>query len=542
MTTSQEFQSYLAAPESARFEFKEAKGGFHFDKLIEYVVALANGGGGKIILGVTDKRPRRVVGTQAFAEPGRTEAGLFERLRRRVEIEEFAHHGQRVLFVHVPGRAPGTVWEDKGVAWSRAGDALVPMTDDQRRLIYAEAAPDFSAEICAKARLTDLDPAAIADFRARWAQKSRNDRILAWTNEQTLNDAELSVDGRLTFAALTLFGTRAAMGRHLAQDEVVFEYRSTEAAGPAQDRQEHREGFFLFHNRLWERINSRNDRQSYQDGFFRFEIPTFDEKVIREAVLNAVCHRDYRLGGSVFVRQFARRLEIISPGGFPPGITTENILDQQNPRNRRLAEAFARCGLIERAGQGMDLMFERSVLQSKPWPDFTGTASHEVRLMLQGTVTNPAFIRFLEKVGQETMASFATHDLLVLDCLQREAHLPEHLKSRLRPLVEAGVVEFAGRGRGTRYFLSRRLYEHLGDKGGYSRVRGLDRGTNKALLLKHISDNDSTGTKLEELLQVLPALSRHQVQTLVRELKRDGLIINRGATNAARWFPFPKTQ
>jgi ATP-dependent DNA helicase RecG len=116
-----------------------------------------------------------------------------------------------------------------------------------------------------------------------------------------------------------------------------------------------------------------------------------------EAILNTVCHRDYRLGGSVFVRQFSRRLEVISPGGFPPGITTENILDQQNPRNRRLAEALSKCGMIERAGQGMNIMFERSVMQSKPLPDFTGSAAHEVRLTLHGIVTNAAFIRFLEK-------------------------------------------------------------------------------------------------------------------------------------------------
>jgi ATP-dependent DNA helicase RecG len=91
---------------------------------------------------------------------------------------------------------------------------------------------------------------------------------------------------------------------------------------------------------------------------------------VREALLNAVAHRDYRLGGSVFVRQYARRLELVSPGGFPPGITTENIVDQQNPRNRRLAEALAQGGLIERSGQGMNLMVERAIRQSKALPSF----------------------------------------------------------------------------------------------------------------------------------------------------------------------------
>ncbi len=270
----------------------------------------------------------------------------------------------------------------------RAGEALVPMTDDQLQRVHREVAPDFSAQICERAALSDLDNSAVAEFRRRWARHGGNARIETRADEETLRNAELLCEGEITNAALLLFGTRAALTRELPQAEVVFEYRSSEAAGPAQERAEFREGFLLFHDRLWERVNQRNDRQSYQDGLFRAEIPTFDEAVIREALLNAVCHRDYRLAGSIFVRQFSRRLEVTSPGGFPAGVTPENVLDAQNPRNRRLAEALARCGLIERAGQGINLMFERSVRQSKPLPDFTGTAMHEVRVTLRGTVTN----------------------------------------------------------------------------------------------------------------------------------------------------------
>lgn len=71
MTTPEQFESWLKAPEGTRLEFKSATGGFHFDKLVDYCVALANEGGGAILLGVTDRRPRQVVGTQAFREPGR---------------------------------------------------------------------------------------------------------------------------------------------------------------------------------------------------------------------------------------------------------------------------------------------------------------------------------------------------------------------------------------------------------------------------------------------------------------------------------------
>lgn len=534
-TSPEELQSLLEAPEGTHLEFKSASGGFHFDKLVDYCVAIANEGGGKIVLGVTDRRPRSVVGTQAFPEPGRTEAGLYQRLGHRVSVEEIGHEGRRMLIVHVPSRLPGTAWSVNGRYLRRAGDDLVALGDAELRAIFAESGPDFSAEPCA-ATIDDLEPAAIAGFRTRWARKTGSVRVAQLDDRQLLNDADLSVEGRLTYAALILFGARAALSRYLAQAEVVFEYRSSEASGPAQDREEYREAFFLYHDALWGKINLRNDRQSYQDGLFRYDIPTFDETAVREALLNAVAHRDYRLGGSVFVRQYARRLEIVSPGGFPPGITPENIVDQQNPRNRRLAEALARCGLIERSGQGMNLMVERAILQSKPLPSFAGSAAHEVRLTLAGSVQNPAFVRFLERVGTERLQHFSTWDFLAMDAIWRDQPLSEPMRARLPALIDAGVVETQGRGRGVRHHLSRALYEAIGRRGVYTRRKGLDHETNKALLLKHLAESAGSGAPMAELLQVLPALSRAHVKRLLRELSDEGRVRMSGVTRSARWF------
>ncbi|MCG3185874.1 MAG: hypothetical protein IOMNBAOH_00397 [Rhodocyclaceae bacterium] len=535
-TTPEQLQHWLAEPEGVRLEFKEAKQNFHFDKLVQYCVALANEGGGKIILGVTDRRPRRIVGTAAFAEPGRTEAGLHDRLSHRIPVEEVRTADGRVLVVHVPARLPGTAWQIDGRYLKRAGDELTGLSDAELKAMFAETGPDFSAEVCPGASLSDLSPVAIAAFRDRWAIKTHDERKRLWTDMQTLTNAELLVDGQLTYAALVLFGTRSALGRWLAQAELVFEYRSSEASGPAADREEYREGFFLWHDAIWHRVNLRNDRQSYQDGLFRVELPTFDEVPVREALLNAVAHRDYRLGGSVFVRQYAQRLEVVSPGGLPAGITPANILDQQNPRNRRLAEALAKCGLIERSGQGMNLMFESAIRQGKALPSFAGTSEHEVRLTLDGAIASPAFVRFMERLGQERLKSFSTHDFLALDCLRREGVLPDYLRARLPGLIAAGAVESIGRGRGTRYMLTRSLYAALGNKGTYTRRKGLDRETNKALLLKHIQENSAAGARMEEFRQVLPALGKSQIQVLLRELRKDGLIHNVGVTRGARWF------
>ena len=174
--------------------------------------------------------------------------------------------------------------------------------------------------------MSELAPEAISEFRRLWQTKSRNQSLLSLPDTQLLEDAELMIDGELTNAALIILGTKKAVGKHLAQAEVVFEYRSNEADGQYQQRVEFREGFFLYFSRLWETVNLRNEIYQYREGLFRWDIPTFNENVVREAVLNAVAHRDYRLGGSVFVRQSPSTLSIASPGGFPNGITTEKFL------------------------------------------------------------------------------------------------------------------------------------------------------------------------------------------------------------------------
>lgn len=126
-TTADQLDIYLNSPEGRHLEFKEASRNFHFEKLVDYCVALANEGGGKIIFGVTDQRPRKIIGTSAFAETGRTEGGLYERLKQRIPIEEvFTSDQKRILVVHVPSRAKGVAWHHQGRYLKRAGGGSRP--------------------------------------------------------------------------------------------------------------------------------------------------------------------------------------------------------------------------------------------------------------------------------------------------------------------------------------------------------------------------------------------------------------------------------
>ena len=265
------------------------------------------------------------------------------------------------------------------------------------------------------------------------------------------------------------------------------------------------------------------------------EVPTFSEGSVREAVLNAISHREYPEAGSVFIRQFQRRIEIVSPGGFPAGITPENILYRQKPRNRRIADTLARCGLVERAGQGANRIYEECVLQGKPLPDFTHTDAYQVSLTLHGQIQDPDFLRFLQRIGRERLRSFHTEDLLVLDLVHREQGIPDNLRERLRVMVDDGLIERIGHGRGVRYLLSRKFFEMKGHSGSYTRRRGLDRDQNRTLLLNHIRSAGEQGSPLSELEQVLPAVSQRHIKYLLQSLRRDALVKYEGRGAGARW-------
>lgn len=529
----------LLAPEGETIEFKEAKTDFDFEKLVKYACAIANCGGGKIVLGVADRRPREVVGSQAFSQPERTRKGLMDRLHIFIEFEEIIFEGKRVLVFHIPSRPRGLPVLADGVAYWRNADSLVPMPTEIMRGIYNECEHDFSADICPGATIDDLDEDAVNVFRNKWFIKSQNERLNTLDMKQLLMDCDvISSETEITYAALILFGKQNSLTKYLAQSEIIFEYRSSNSSGPAQQRREFREAFFNIYERLWELINLRNDKQHYQDGLFVFDVPTFNERATREALLNAVSHRSYRDGRSIFIVQYPDRLVIKSPGGLPYGITIENIVDKQYPRNRRIAEIFSKCGLVERSGQGMNLIYETSIKESKALPDFTGTDDNEVCLTLNGLLLNPAMLRLINKVSAETLNSFSTKDFFVLDHLTRGIKIPPDLYDNANRMVDLGLVEKIGK---SRFILSHKYYVAVGKTGEYTRRRGLDKETNKELLLKHIWKQKEVGAPLSELQQVLPALSRGGIQNLLQEMARNGKIYHTGNTRGAKWFPVEKT-
>ena len=129
--------------EHQALEFKEAKATFNFDKLKEYCVAIANEGGGHLVLGVSDKKPRPVVGSQAFQNTVDTADRLFLAVGFRVEVEAVQHDDGRVVVFTIPPRPRGSAYHLDGKYLMRSGESLRPMSEDRLRAIFAEGQPDW---------------------------------------------------------------------------------------------------------------------------------------------------------------------------------------------------------------------------------------------------------------------------------------------------------------------------------------------------------------------------------------------------------------
>ena len=526
--------AWMEGEENEHLEFKEAKGQFDFKELVKYCSALANERGGRIILGVSDTKPRRVVGSRAFENLPKVTNQLLTELQLRVDILELQHEDGRVLVFSVPSRPIGTPIQYKGAFLMRSGESLVPMTVDQLKRILDEGQPDFSAEINADLSMEDLDQVGLKMFRDLCIDRSGPSMLEGEDENGLLRWADLYSHGRgLTWASLILLGHCDGVDGKLPQAEVVYEYRSQAASTGFDERKEFRGGFLTFADELLEAVRCHNDVVEFDLGDEKRSVRSLNEVAVREAIVNAVAHRDYRLQGPIFVRQTPEQLEVSSPGGFPADVTPETILYCQSPRNRRLAETLVRCGFADRSGLGADRMFSTSVEEGKRPPDYSRTTANTVVVILHGVVRNPAFVGFLEGVNRESGHKFHIDDLVVLNAVHDGLEIPATARPRVTELIRIGALK---RVEAERFVLARKFYEVDERPGEYTRHLGLDRETRKALLETHVLRCGATGAPLRDLSQVLPDEREGDLRNLIVELCGEGRLAET-PSGKDRWVP-----
>lgn len=220
-----------------------------------------------------------------------------------------------------------------------------------------------------------------------------------------------------------------------------------------------------------------------------------------------------------------------SPGGFLPGITPENVIDQKKWRNRRLVETLEKVGLVERSGQGMDDIFEHCIRDGKGPPDLSKSNPYSVIIKIPAQVQDKPFILFLEKLASEKHILLDVHEILELERVRcGESITNTNLKKKF---LKVGIIEPVGKARGTKYILSHRYYETVGQSGKHTRLKGLTRDQIKELILNHIRDGKPS--TMNDLLSGFPECKSQDLSNILQELKRTGKIAFRGPKRGGMW-------
>ena len=434
------------------------------ERLAETLVAFANADGGDIVIGL-DERGRPA----GYILPEEVEGVLRRALEQTHPMVQTEWHqeqvdGHTIVLVHVPRSVMLHSLADGRVLIRSRDENKVVSGDDLTYLSIARSTKDFEAETVPGATIADFDPDIVDEYREKWEERQRRS-WLGTTEELLLAAGAVDMDKTPTVAGILLFGKEPQF--YLPQAEVDFvRFLGVEPRGPeglpGYGRRERIRGPLARQvERAWEVVQQEMRVEAVVRGLQREERPEYPPFPVREALVNAVAHRDYRIRGSrIEVRMFDDRLEVKSPGGLPPPITLDNIVEEHYSRNPRIVNGLYQWGYIEELGLGIDRMIDDMLAYGHPRPEFKASP-HAFTVILRnrrervappsrrdwGVPLNPRQLKalqYLERHGRITNREY--QEL----CPEVSA---ETLRLDLADMVKKGLILKVGHKRGTYYIL-----------------------------------------------------------------------------------------
>lgn len=499
--------------------------------ILGYVTALCNEEGGYLVIGMSDNYPHGVIGTkQNIDSTGELESKIYTDTGIRPKVYELFENLKRVLVIEVPSRPAGKVFKFEDVALMRVGEELKPMSDEVYLKIIQEQEPDFSQQICEGLTISNLDSHAILVLKEKYSIKQNNPQFKLLPDEQILSDLELSKNGKLTNAALILLAKKEILQEKLPQAKVMLEYRNFENQIPFDNRIPFMEPFFVLIDELWNTINLRNGSFPIQEGSYIFNVPYFNEEVIRESVNNAITHRDYRKTSEIVIKQFPQRLDVINAGGFPVGVTLENLLKTPStPRNRLLADVLQKTGIVERSGQGVDKIYYNTLSEGKAEPDYTKSDNFQVNLKLSATIEDRAFALFLDSIQKELPINekLSVLEIITLDKIKNKISKKELDSEQVNKLFNKKLIEKRGKTNAVFYILSKDYYEFTDEKAKYYSLQEIDDNQVLTTILQFLSKEGKA--KMKDFVSLFEdKLSRKQVRFRVEKFVKSKMLKQEG--------------
>ena len=548
--------------ENLDVEFKgESQRQLSDDEIVRAVVCMANRASdqsGWVLIGVEDDgqltgaRPRH----GATTDPVRLQALIANRTRPslsvQVHVVPMQPEGVEIVAIEVPPvRTPvGTtdgVYLRRAIGGRGKPECLPMHFHDIQSLQATRGLLDYSAVVVEGATWDDLDPLEFERFR-RFVRESRGqgDETLLELSDQELAKALGAVEAnhavtRIRVLGLLLFGKEASLRRFLPTHEVAFQVLQGQRV---EVNEFFRYPLLRVMEEVLQRFRARYREEEVMVGLLRVGVPEYSERAFREAVANALIHRDYTRLGAVHIQWHDDRIEISNPGGFPEGVHLGNILiTPPRPRNPLLADAFKRAGIVERTGRGIDIIFTEQLRNGRPAPSYERSTATDVVLVLPGGKANLEFVRL---VVEENRAGRALRldELLLLNALWQERSLTvaqaSHLIQKPEPdaravlerLVEAGLVEGRGERKGRTYHLSAATYRRLGVPSAYVRRRGFEPLQQEQMVLQYVQKYGRiTRAEAAELCHLSPP----QAYRLLQRLVRSGKLVQHGRKKGT-WY------
>jgi len=473
--TEQELRTLIAGGETLTVEFKSDQGPLSDNDLIEAIVCLANGRGGALLIGVEDDgritglHPRHQTHPANLAAlvAGRTVPPL------AVEVEFVSLSIGKVATLSVPaahqpvsssdGRLLTRYWDVRGRPGCRPLYAY-----ELTNWLAERGQADATALILPDATWDDLDPLEFVRLR-RMVRENLGDRALLELSDREIAGAlglARSDDNRQapTVAGLLLVGKEEALRQYLPAHEVAFQVLHGLDVAVNEFR---RWPLLRVHEWLMEAVGVRNEEQELMVGGVRIGVPRYDRAGMREAINNALIHRDYTRLGAVHVQLRDDHGRVSNPGGFVQGVRPDNLLVvEPRPRNPRLADAFKRIGLVERTGRGVETVYRGQLRNGRRPPNYDYSTEVSVSVVLDAGPADLDFVRLAVQAGRRLDRPFAAADLLALWMARREGvtHAPAlapviqgavaQAQDLLASLAQAGILEAVGRA----YRLAAELY------------------------------------------------------------------------------------
>lgn len=527
-------------------EFKKAKNNFDTDLLGKYFSAMGNEANLKnkqyswIVFGVDDKS-HELIDTNYFQDNN------FNTIKKQIsdnttdnisfiEIYSLEIDGNRVIMFQVPA-ASGTPINWKGFPYGRNGESLSPLAPNKIEQIKATANFDWSRQIIDKATVSNLDESAIKLAREQFKVKHK-DKLIAseidnLSDEDFLNKAKLTLNGKITFACMLLLGKN--------DDDYLMEGYTPRMTWKLYDEvnvvdYEHFGIPFIINvEKLKSKI--RNLRYRYmvnENTLFPNEVDQYDNYILRELINNCIVHQDYRLKGNINIMEFKDKLIITNEGNFIPE-TVENVLKDgySSPyyKNQFLANAMVNLNMIDTVGSGIRRVYNIQKEKYFPLPDYDLKEDNRVKVTLYGKIIDEKYSKILfEKTNLDI------DKVMLLDRVQKGLTITKEQSDYLK---KDNLIE----GRYPKIYISSAIAKITDNKEKYMDKKGLDNSYYKDYIYEYIKKfetanrqeiNDLIKPKLSSNLT--PEQLDNKVRYLLRKLREEDKIVNIGSDKSPKWI------